>query len=282
MRHIYSISWYLFLCMLFHMKLISNPLPIVLVSVAPHQFFVEQIAQQTVAVQLMVPPGASAHTYEPTPRQMMTAAKGELWFTIGEPFEARAKRALLSACPQLNCIDLQQGVDLIRSSHGHCCRGSVDLHFWLSARQAAIQAQTIADTLSARYPTHASLYQANLNRLQQDLSALDREIHALLAPLEERTVLVSHPAYAYFCRDYALEQQAIEIEGKDPLPQQMTRLLEQARRAHIKTIFVQKQYNHKAATLMAAPLQARLVTLDPYSYDYFNSMREIAHAFARK
>lgn len=260
--------------------------PTVLVSIAPHKFFVEKIAKETVTVQLMVPAGASAHTYEPTPRQMITASKADLWFRIGEPFENRAIQAFKSHHPNIGIIDLREGLDLISTHDGlvhcGCCHGAVDLHFWLSARQAQIQAQTIANALSQAFPGNAKFYQKNLQTFQQELKELDEKIKGILAPLQNRNILVSHPAYAYFCRDYQLLQFAIEVEGKDPTPQQMTKLLHFARQFHARTIFIQMQYNNKAAKLVAETLGARLIILDPYSEHYLTTMLEIAHAFAEQ
>lgn len=258
--------------------------PVVIVSVAPHKLFVEKIAQDTIQVYLMVPAGASSHTYEPTPRQMITAGQANLWFCIGETFENRAIQALKSHRPQLEIVDLRQGLDLIFSDHTQgcrcCCAGSVDLHFWLSTRQAQIQAQTIANTLIKNYPQHADKYRENLALFKQELQQLDQDITAILEPLKNRNILVSHPAYGYFCRDYQLNQHGIEVEGKDPTPQQLTKMLNLMRQLNIKTIFIQLQYNNKAAKLVADTLGAKLVILDPYSEHYFNTMREIAHAFA--
>lgn len=255
----------------------------VLVSVAPHKFFVEKIAKESIEVNLMVPAGASSHTYEPTPRQMIAAGRAKIWFVIGEPFENRAIQALTSHHPELKIIDLKKGVDLIYAEgHKGCCPGGVDLHFWLSPRQAQIQAKTIAESLMEAFPKKAPFYQANLQSFLKELQEIDQEISTILNSPQNRSILVSHPAYGYFCRDYHLQQFAIEVEGKDPAPQQMTKLLQKAKQNCIKTIFIQKQYNNKAAILVAEVLNARLVTLDPYSENYFTTLREIAHAFARQ
>lgn len=274
-----------FSCQSFFLTAAEPTVPCILVSVAPHKFFVEKIAKDTVEVYLMVPAGASSHTYEPTPRQMITASKGQIWFCIGETFEKRAIQALKSYHPDLEIIDMKQNLDLISTdpAHGHrgCCPGNVDLHFWLSARQAQIQAQTIANALIKAYPQHAAFYRTNLQTFQQELQHLDQEIQALLAPLKTRHILVSHPAYGYFCRDYALNQHAIEVEGKDPTPQQMTKLLQFVRQLQLHTIFIQMQYNNKAAKLVAETIGAKLIVLDPYSEHYLTSMLEIAHAFAK-
>lgn len=257
--------------------------PHVLVSVAPHKFFVEKIAGDTVSIGLMVPAGASSHTYEPTPKQTLAASKADIWFTIGETFEARAGRSLVAHNPNLNLVDLRQGVDMITAdplSGACCCHANCqDLHIWLSARQGQIQARTIAETLVNRYPQHAERYQRALEVFIKELQELDAQITNILKPLKNRTILVSHPAYAYFCRDYDLEQLSIEFEGKDPTPLQLTNVLNKARAAHTKKVYIQAQYNSKGAKLIAKELGADVVMLDPYSEDYINTMLKIAKQF---
>lgn len=264
----------------------TSTIPNVLVSVAPDKFFVEKVGGSTIKVELMVPAGASAHTFEPTPKQMLNASHADLWFQIGESFEPKASRALQGHNPHLKLIDLRTGVALIIDAEGSChCSAHArehcaDPHFWLSARQAKIQARTIAQALSERYPQNAALYKQRLETFIQELDALDQELEAILAPLKKRTVMVSHPAYAYFCRDYQLKQLSIEFEGKDPSPRQLTDVLTRARQADIRAIFIQRQYNNKGAQLIAKELGVKTVMLDPYAEDYFTMMREIATQFA--
>lgn len=262
----------------------AQEVPSILVSVAPYRPIVEKIAGDTVTVHLMVPAGASAHTYEPTPKQMIAAGKAVAWFIIGESFESRAVASLKSHHPEMAIIDLRQGVDMIKADpHSGCCcchANSQDLHIWLSARQMETQARTIFTALRNLFPQHAELYSKRFEQLIRELRALDEEISATLKPLNHRTILVSHPAYAYFCRDYDLKQMSIEFEGKDPTPFQMTTLFNKAREDKIRRVYIQMQYNNKGARLVAKELGAEVVMLDPYSEHYFDSMREIAREFS--
>lgn len=262
----------------------AQEVPSVLVSIAPYKLFVEKIAGDTVSVNLMVPAGASAHTYEPTPKQMIAASKAVAWFSIGESFENRAIPSLKAYHSEMAIVDLRQGVDMINADPltGCCCchANSQDLHIWLSPKQVEIQARTIALALTKLFPENAARYQKGLDQLVQELKTLDQEISTLLKPLTNRLILVSHPAYAYFCRDYDLKQMSIEFEGKDPTPQQLTNILNRAREAKIKKVYIQRQYNNKGARLFAKELGAEVVMLDPYAEDYFNSMMEIARQFA--
>lgn len=259
--------------------LLFSEQPYVLVSVAPHKFFVEKIAKDTLNIILMVPPAASIHTYEPTPKQMLNASSASLWFRIGEPFEERAIRALKDHNPQLQIVDLREGLDLIGASC-KCCKAAMDLHFWLSARMAQTQAKTICSALIKSFPQHAQVYQSNLDKFLRELQELDGQITKMLSAIPNRNIFVSHPAYAYFCRDYQLKQYSIEFEGKDPSPQQLLNIMNRAKELKIKTIFIQQQYSSKGARLIADEIGARVKTLDPYSEHYFDSMLGIAHAFA--
>jgi zinc transport system substrate-binding protein len=259
--------------------------PTILVSVAPHKFFVEKIAEDTVSVNLMVPAGVSAHTYEPSPKQMMSACQADIWFFLGESFEGKAIKSLKSHNSKMSFIDMREGVNLISDdsygSHCKCCHhSSADLHIWLSVREAKKQAITIATGLSAKYPENKALYKSNLNNFLQELDSLDQEISAILKDLKLRKVMVSHPAYAYFCRDYHLTQLSIEFEGKDPTPQQLTKLLNEARQFNIKKVYIQMQYSNKGARLIADEIGAEVITLNPYAENFIKSMREIAHQFA--
>lgn len=273
------------LCSLLYSLNLDAHVPNVLVSIAPYKFFVEKIAEDTVNATLIVPAGASAHTYEPSPRQIMTAGKAIAWFCIGESFESRVTSALKAHHPEMMIIDLRKNVDMIKvdPQTGSCCchANSQDLHVWLSIRQVEIQLQTMTSALSSLLPENTARYQKNLALLLKELNALDQQISALLKPLQDRLILVSHPAYAYFCRDYGLAQLSIEFEGKDPTPQQVTTILNKARAAKIKKVYIQMQYNNKGARLFAKELGAEVVLLDPYSEHYFASMLEIALQFSK-
>lgn len=258
--------------------------PHVLVSVAPYKYLVERIAGDTVTVGLLVPPNANVHTYEPTFKEVLSASNADLWFRIGETFEPRVIKALSAHNPNLWIVDLRPGLDLI-AGHDHCHHGcchpeGMDLHIWLSARMMKPQAITVAEALKRRYPANAAQYDQALKEHLRELDALDRQLTALLGPVKGKTVLVTHPAYAYLCRDYDLHQMPVEIEGKDPSPRQLTQLLDNARRLEVKTIYTQSQYPDKVAKLVAGQLNASLVKLDPYAENYMENLRTISNDFA--
>lgn len=255
------------------------------VGLGPYAYFVKRIGGERVDLLTIVPAGTSAHSYEPTARQILLAAKADIWFSIKERFELRAVQAIKSYRNDLVVIDLTQGVDLIREDpegHKGCSHGGFDPHIWLSPVQVKRQAAAIAGALSALAPQHAIQFQENLKKLTEELDALDGASKAVTERLRCRIFLVSHPSYSYFARDYALRQLSIEVEGKDPSAQQLTRFLQEARAAGVCVIFVQPQHSTKAAVQIARQLGGSIVSLDPYAEDYFTSMHAFLKALANE
>lgn len=251
----------------------------VVVSIAPYKYFVNKIAGTEMQVDILVPAGSSPHFYEPTAQQILRVSEADIWFTMGESFEARARTSMQYQRPNMSIVDLREGVEVIRDHACCCCQheaNSIDPHIWLSPREAKKQAASIAEALIKRYPQNKEIYQKNLENFQRELNDLDMEIATILKPLINRTILVSHPAMGYFCRDYGLEQLSIEFEGKEPSAKQMSNLLTLARDKNIKTVYIQEQHLSKGAHIVAKHIGAKVVDIDPLAESYIENMRQIA------
>lgn len=255
--------------------------PLVLVSIAPHRAFVKAIAEDTVEIQLIVPIGTSSHTFEPTPKEVIRASNANLWFVMGEFFEKKLFKSLSELKKNIIIEDLRDGVELIHvddsKAHCSCCLDHLtDLHIWLSPKEAKVQAFKIAKTLSELYPIHKDLYAKNLHAFVEKLDELHSMLIDIFSGRKTSTLLVSHPAYAYFCRDYKLTQLSVESEGKDPTAKQLTQLLNRAKKEKINVVFTQPQYNNKGTHLIARELNAETVSIDPYSENLFETLLLIA------
>ncbi len=250
----------------------------VCVSIPPQAFFVERIGGEDVSVEVLVGPGQSPATYEPTPTQMGTLDATDVYFRIGVPFEDTLMDRIAASMPDLNVVDLRKGIDLQPAgghddAHGH---GRMDPHTWLDPDNAAVQARTIKDELTRLHPDSAGLYEANLEALLSDLELIDRDVAEMLEPLEGRRIFVFHPAFGYFTGAYGLEQMAIEIEGKEPAPRELQRVIELAEREDVQAIFVQPQFSVASARAIAAEVEAEIIRLDPLARDYLANLREMA------
>ncbi len=262
------------------------------VSILPQAYFVERIGGELVDVEVLVRPGQSPHTYEPTPAEIGKTAHAQVYFAVDMPFEARLLERISAANKGMLVVDTRKGVPLRSMAadeagheegesegheehHGHAA-GQPDPHFWLSPRLAGILAANVCDGLKAVDAAHAAEYQANLKAVQDDLAALDAEIAAALAPLKGRAFFVYHPAFGYFADAYGVKQVPVEIEGKSPNAKDLALLIARARDEGVKVIFVQPQFSPKGAQAVAAAIGGAVVPIDDLPRDYIHSLQDMA------
>jgi zinc transport system substrate-binding protein len=245
--------------------------PLILVSAAPYQLFAERIGGEHIDVRSIVPQDADLHAFEPTPQQRGFLQQMRIWFCIGEPFESKLIGLLAS---QGKIIDLSQNIELLSSS---CCQAcETDRHMWMSPRTVRYQAGIMAGILIKEFPSQQKEFERNLHLLYDDLDMLDAEIRQLLVDVQMTALLASHPAFGYFCRDYSLSQLSIEFEGKELRMKQFIQLIDQTEQCRRVIAIALPQHSNKGVQRIADELNIPIKTINPYSHDYFNMMRDLA------
>lgn len=256
----------------------------VLVNIAPYAYFVEAIAGNTLKVETLIPSDANPHLYEPTPKQVELASSAKVWFRLGEPQEKKFLKVLKERNPSLLDIDLCYGIPLIHTKEdcheGHVHEGR-DRHVWLSPRLAMYQVKKIAALLIEVFPEHKRFFLQNTTEILAKLDVLDNQIQEQLAPYKNQALLVSHPAFAYFCKEYQLRQLSVECDGKDPRPQNVATTLRLAKEYHVRSVFIQAQYNNKGAELIAKQLSLPVYLVDPYAKNYIDNLAHISSLIAQ-
>lgn len=273
------------------------PLP-VYVSILPQKYFVERIGGDLVTVSVMVGPGKSPATYEPTPKQMERLTAARLYFRIGVPFEKIWLPRLKANHPHLRLVDTLEGIQLLAMApHGHdeqkdtgktLHRGKsteqmkrLDPHVWTSPPRVKIMAGTIFQSLLKELPAHKAELTANYQSFLADMDRLTKDIQQRLEPIRNRRFLVFHPSWGYFAETFDLQQIAIEAEGKEPGARTLTKLIEQAKTHDIRVLFVQKQFSSVAARMVSEAIGGEVVAVDPLAENYSENLRLVAEAFAK-
>ncbi len=259
--------------------------PVVLINIPPYSYFVQKIAGDTVTIQSLIPAGANPHLFEPTLKDVEPLRAAKMWLRNGEAFEDKLLPVLNTHNPHLVAIDLSEGIDLLELNPdqqcAHCSLAeSKDRHIWLSPKEAKVQAAIITAAMTKILPENEELYTKNLSALLLELDLLDISIKNLLEPFKNQAILVSHPAFGYFCRDYGLEQLSVEHEGKEPLPHHISHLLNQIEHTKISAVFAEPQYSNKGAEWIAQKLHIPIYLVDPYSADYPATLLSIAKNIA--
>ena len=263
----------------------------VFVSIVPQKFFVEQIGKDLVEVQAMVEPGASPHSYEPKPSQMAAVSKSRIYFATGVTFEKAWLKRISASNPGMLVVHTDHGIRKLPMAahyhHGedkdhhkeHHDPGALDPHIWLSPPLVKVQARNIATALQELDPVHHSVYEANYQGFMAELAGLDEELRNIFADKKGLGFMVFHPAWGYFAEAYGLKQLPIEIEGKDPKPAQLKKLIDHAREHDIKVVFVQPQFSSKSAQQVAREIGGQVAFVDPLALDWLENLREVAAKF---
>lgn len=241
----------------------------VAVSVAPQAWFVERLGGERVAVEVMIPPGASDEDPPLAPRKVAALSQARVYVAVGHPafvFEQRRILPFLADLPGVSVVDMSRGV----------ASDADDPHIWVSPGQVAVAAGNIAEGLAAADPDGAGVYRANLARFRSEVASLDRRLAERLAPCRGRSFMVYHPSWGAFARRYGLVQVAIEEEGKEPSGRRLVRLIEGAERQGVKVIFVQRGFPRKSAQVIADALGGRTAVADPLEPDWPASLLRVA------
>ncbi len=269
----------------------------VYVSVLPLKTFVEKIGGDHVDVRPMIQPGQSPATYDPTPRQISALANSALYIRAGVPFEKVWMERIRSVNPIMRVLDARAGIDLrIIEMHEddhenehppfnphvdvHQSGSERDPHVWTSPPLVKRMTGNIRDALTELDPANGQDYALNFNAYAAELDRLDRDIRARLKGVPIRKFMVFHPAWGYFADTYGLTQVPIEKEGKEPGARRLTALIEQAKREHVRVIFVQPQFNKKSAQQVARAIGGRVIVIDPLSPAYADNLRNLARHIA--
>lgn len=263
---------------------------VVFVSIQPQAFLLDEIAGDHVTIEVLLSPGQSPHTFEPSVRQMTRLADADMYFAMGVPFERHLRERYTGVLDDLRIVDCRWNIELLQidGSHGHHddhAAGDhhddlVDPHVWLDPKNMKTMALTITDSLASIYPSLAGVFHGNLPRLQSRLDSLDQQVASILEPYRGRPMYVFHPAFGYLARAYGLRQTAIEDEGKEPSIRRLVELVNQISHESVAALCVQPEFSANEVETMAHELNTTVLRLDPLARDYIVNLKSIAASLA--
>lgn len=267
------------------------------VNILPQKYFVEKIVKDKFTINVMVKPGASPHNFEPKPSQMRSLVASKVYFLIGdateknwiEKFKQNAKNTLF--------VDTTIGVEKIEmakheheevAQHDHKKdekdeehdHSGLDPHIWLDPVLVKIQAKNIYEAMIKIDSVNSDFYKTNYEEFLKELETLDSNIKTILAPHKDKAFMVFHPSWGYFAKRYDLEQISIEIEGKEPKPNELVELIEESKKHDIKIVFVSPQFSQKSAQAISKNIGANVVAIDPLSDNWNENLQKVANEIA--
>jgi len=282
----------------------------VVASIVPLGDFCRQLGGERVEVQVLIPPGASPHVFEPPPSVVARAAQARLFVYIGAGLEPWAEKLLKSRdTKNLEVVEAVQGLPLITEAgehhhhgvdgkehhqqqpessakeahhdHEHLGHEAGNPHVWLDPVLAQDICRRISAALIRLDPGHRQDYEARRDRYLQELAALDKEIENRVSTFRIREFVCFHPSFAYLARRYGLKEAGvIELSpGREPTPRHLQRIVQAIKKYGIKMVFAEPQLNPQVAEVIAREAGVKVLFLDPVGgrppngEDYLKLMR---------
>jgi len=238
----------------------KNAEPTVAATIFPIYDIAKNIAGDTVKVTLILPPGADAHSFEPSPSLIKSISGAKAVYTIGGPLDAWS--SILASNVGAKTVTVSTGIKL-RSPNDEE-DGSFDPHYWLSIKNAKIIAANISADLISRFPEKKEQIIINTDNYLRQLETLDQEIILTLQNLPQKNLVTFHDAWYYFAEAYGLTIAGTfePTAGREPTPQYLANLISVLSTANVKTMYYEPQMSLNNLETFAKDYNINLVVLD--------------------
>ena len=168
--------------------------------------------------------------------------------------------------------------------HGH---GEFDPHVWLDPINAKAIVHEIEEALVKADPKNAKKYEANADRIAEDLDQLVKALRAQLEPVQEKGFIVFHDAYQYFEQRFGVSAIGSITVSPEVMPgaERVSDLRNKIRDLKATCVFSEPQFEPKLVTTLVKGTGARTGVLDPLGASmtkgpdlYFQLVREMARS----
>lgn len=248
------------------------------VSIEPQKYLLEQIVGDKYKINTAIPSGSNPETYDPSPSQMVNIGKSKIYFKIGNlGFENAWLKNISVNSPSLKIVDCSDGISIIKDDHGHA---NGDPHIWSSPKTVLSIATNMYNNVSEIDPQNKDYYLKRFQTVEKSILETDSIIKQTLNGAPTKSFVIFHPALSYFANEYELNQYSIEVDGKNPTPKQLADLIKKAKKDNVKVVFIQKEYDIKNAEPVANEIGAKIIQINPLSYDWDEELINIAKAIA--
>lgn len=185
---------------------------------APYDF-ARQLVGDRGEVTLLLPPGSEAHSYEPSPKDIIEIQNCDVFIYVGGVSDAWVTDVLESVGDGVRTVTLMDCVELLEEEHVEGMEvdehehdeGEIeyDEHVWTSPRNAKLICEKIAEALSEADPEGEAEYSAALEGYCAELDELDAAFTDVVANGVRNTIVFGDRfPLLYFAKAYGLEYYA--------------------------------------------------------------------------
>lgn len=234
--------------------------------------FARQAAGDGADVAMLLKPGTEAHSFEPTPADIIAIGEADLFVYIGGESDAWADDILAgfdgddapATLRMMDCV-----TDLVEEEgeyhHDQGDGPEYDEHIWTSPKNAAKMALAAGEKLAEIDPVNADQYWANAAAYATEIEGIDAEIAEIVANAARKTlVFADRFPFIYFVREYGLDYLAAFpscTADTEPSAQIVMTLIERVVGEHIPAVYTIELSTQAIARTVAEETGAQVLTL---------------------
>ncbi len=249
----------------------------VVVSIGPQVEFVKAVGGNKVDVTCMVPQGADPHTYEPLPSQLRQVSVADMYAEIGTPleFETNYMDKIKASNSKMLVVNTSSGITLIPNSAENES-DTMDPHDWVDPKNAKIMVNNIYQGLVQVDPADEEYFKENRDKYLEQLDELDKNTTNLLKGKRGTDILIYHPAFGYYLKDYNLTQVGAMLNDEEPSPQRIAIMDNIAKENNIKVVYSEPQYDPKFMESIASQIGGQVLMINDLDENYIQNMQNVA------
>lgn len=233
---------------------VDHEKPTIAATLFPLYDIVKNVAGDQINVVLILPPGASPHTFEPTPTILREVEKAEIIFAIGHGLDDWTK----------NLVENQQKIMIV--DREITLRDS-DPHYFLTGENAIKIAQTITESLLKIFPELNDEINTNIKIYQTKLRQMDEQIKDILQniTLKTKKLITFHDAWYYFAEAYGLEIVGTfePTVGREPTPRYLAELSQKIKEIDAKVLYAEPQFSTRGLESFLKDNNVLIAIIDP-------------------
>ncbi len=218
---------------------------------APYDF-ARQLVGERGEVTLLLPPGSEAHSYEPSPKDIIEIQNCDLFIYVGGVSDAWVSDVLESVGGEVRTVTLMDCVELLEEEHvegmevdedEHEHEGEIeyDEHVWTSPRNAELICEKIAAALCEVDPEGAEEYGTALESYCAQLDELDAAFTEVVENgVRDTVVFGDRFPLVYFAKAYGLNYYAAWpgcADEAEPSAATVTFLIDKVKAEGIPVVF---------------------------------------------
>lgn len=237
----------------------------IMVSFQPYESVVRNVAGPGHTVNVLLPPGASPHTFDPTPRAVQRLAAADIAFMNGMGLDEWMERTVRAVGSRARVVRLAERVQFtpqpVHPSHG----SGRDPHVWLDASIVARMALVVGEELARLDPAGAAGYRSRAQNEGRMLMALHEELRRTLEPVRGENIVTFHGAFAYWSAAYGPRIAAVvePFPGREPSARYVAEVVSTIRRSGVRWVYAEPSLPQGPAQTIAESAGVNLAVLAP-------------------